>query len=120
MKRDFDLIRKILFDLESRDARIVESSNDIKIDGYAQRDIDYNLELMKEADMVSADIQYYGLKRIICGNIRLLNCGHDVLDAIRDDTKWAKIKGFFGYAAEKIVSASIIVAVELAKQKVGM
>lgn len=116
MKRNFDLIRQLLKTLERRDDRCMPTSTDLLIAGFSKKDVDLHIELLKEARMVDAVIKYDGQEICLCANIRLLNAGHDVLDVVREELDWRKIKGFLGRTAETTVSASIMTAARIWKE----
>jgi len=92
MKRDMDLIRKILIQLESY------STNDdirpIELEGYSHEQIAYHVYLLKDANLILATILFDG------GSVApkdysifgLTWAGHDFLDACRDEGRWNKAK----------------------------
>ena len=96
MKRDMDLVRKILFEIEKMEysdnrleiyPRGGFSSEDEPLHGYQREDISYHLLLLKEASLIQADqlgAFWYP--------IRLTWEGHEFLDAARDDARWEKAK----------------------------
>ena len=87
MKRDMDLIRFILLEIERADEEDVEN---MTIDGYSSNEIMYNANLMKQNNMINT------CKEDIIGNYYIGSLtwdGSDYLDKVRDDTKWKKIKG---------------------------
>lgn len=85
MKRDMELIRRIMKRLEGGD----------KIDfGIHQEDrVEYHLCLLEEAYLITADkreILSDGIIKQVCINPSLTMGGHDFLDAARDDEVWAE------------------------------
>jgi hypothetical protein len=92
MKRDMDLIRKILFKIES-----FPSDDDIEpivLEGYTPEQINYHVYLIHEAGLIRGHILYgHGTvapqSYVIFG---LTWAGHDFLDACRDDSRWNKAK----------------------------
>ena len=119
MKRDMDLVREILMFVsecdEPVDASIFVSDN---------HDLDkvlYTIYLMKDADLVDANIiKAYGGKYLGAEIISLTWQGHDFLDNIRSDKVWSQVKKtiaktskgaslyVFKKLAEKIVLDSIL------------
>lgn len=92
MKRDMDLVRKILLHIEAnQDGKI-----NLDIPDYSRDEIYLHVELMKEKGLVEAIIQPSpdGRERRIlaCVVKRLTWEGHDFLDAARNDTLWEKAK----------------------------
>ena len=92
MKRDMDLVRKILFQIEMQKPfeRI-----QIKIDDYNMQEIAYHCEMLYEEGYIK---DYYG---ITCDNFDgvlkfwvqdLTWEGHELLEAIRQDAIWNRTK----------------------------
>lgn len=89
MKRDLELIREILFRLEQKPA-----DKDWLADADFPKDsreaVAYHVELLEEAGLVEAAIRpatgiYFRVERLTWE-------GHDFLDAVRNDTVWARTK----------------------------
>ena len=87
MKRDMDLIREVLLEVEK-----VEGWDDWKQIEFKDRDpeeISYHVMLLAEAGLIEA-------KKICDGGawlpMRLTWEGHEFLDAARNDTVWKKTK----------------------------
>lgn len=92
MKRDMDLIRKIL--------QLVESCENAygceempEVDGYDSQTVSYHLRILRDANLIEAEpidecgrgyTDYYG--------INLTWAGQDFLSAANDDTLWQKAK----------------------------
>jgi hypothetical protein len=109
MKRDIDLIKLLLREVEGEEPKPDLSS-------YSEPQILYHYELMEEAGLIVADLVRGGSGQVVGARIqRLTNLGHDFLDASRSDTVWAKFKQAVGKVGGSI---SIPVAVELMKQLV--
>lgn len=93
MKRDLDLVRKLLihFD-EKEDAEIVEH---IHIEGYDTLTVNYHLVLMDEAGFLSCerDMSSTTPDRVIRVQPFFLTWkGHEFLDSIRNEDIWNKTK----------------------------
>lgn len=91
MKRDFDLIRLILKDIESLPAGYY--TNDFKYDGeYDQATIYGHIDLLIEEKFIN------GIAHKSSGNVDRIHVtgltwkGHDFIDAAKDDTLWNKAK----------------------------
>lgn len=89
MKRDMDLCRAILFEIENSDE--VHSFHDISVDGYSEQQIFYHVKLLHDAGLVEAhdgstmaELRWFAQ--------RLTWTGHEFLDATRDETIWNKAK----------------------------
>jgi RIO-like serine/threonine protein kinase len=79
VKRDPDLSRKILFELEASDRwQFV-----IDTEGEESKEREYHLELLKDEGLLVSVGKY---------TYRMTSKGHDYLDAIRSDTVWNKTK----------------------------
>ncbi|MDQ0228596.1 DUF2513 domain-containing protein [Metabacillus niabensis] len=106
MKRDMDLIRKILLVTEEKDS--IYSPMPLEIEGYTALEILYHFNLLKEVGFITGQIMdaqphVYTLKWE----------GHNFLDNARNETIWKKTKEFI---KEKGDSASFQVVVELLKK----
>ena len=92
MKRDMDLVRKILQHVEgSEDGNI-----NLDIPDYSQDKISLHVELMKEAGLIEASIHRNSdgpeHKIVACVVRRLTWNGHEFLEAARNDTFWEQAK----------------------------
>lgn len=94
MKRNFDLIRAILFYIESQPRGFI--GDQIALDGYSNDEVVYHLVLMKDEGLIE------GLVRSISGQYtpivlvhRMTWAGHDFLDACRNEGRWIKAKEIF-------------------------
>lgn len=95
MKRDIDLIRTILLEVESQP--IGQSNIDLDLKEYDELTIGEHVRLLKEAGYIDATIiptLSPSGEEIVAGYSisRLLNGGHDFLDAARNETVWNKTK----------------------------
>jgi hypothetical protein len=89
MKRDMDLIRKILTDLE--ECPYDGSFHDIHVPGHSDDEISYHVLLMHEAELIEG-IDLSTFDGTCWRPKRLTYAGHEFLDAARSDTIWAKAK----------------------------
>ena len=89
MKRDMDLIRKILFEVEKAPYSGPDWI-DLEIEGHSRGEISYQVLLLWEAGLIE------GVDASGRGSdyrpIRLTWDGHEFLEAVKDDTRWAKVK----------------------------
>jgi len=117
MKRDMDLIRKILFR--------IESDEDINVDCPEKKLVSHIL-LLTEQGFIRGVVVQEALTdppqiQATMGYVRLTAAGHDFLDTIRDDTVWektqAKVLTIGGGVALSVVAG---IATEFLKQKLGM
>lgn len=91
MKRDMELCRKILLEIEEFPTN--EKIDNLEIDGYSDEQVSYHCKLLQEAELISD----YKVDRFIDGTSifrvgSLTWKGHDFLDKIREDTVWDKTK----------------------------
>lgn len=86
MKRDMDLVRLILLEIESSEYDEIE---DFKIDGYDVSLVKYNGELLLQAGLIN---NFYedSIGELIAGQLTWEGC--DYLDKIRDNSIWKKTK----------------------------
>jgi hypothetical protein len=89
MKRDMDLVRKILLKLE--DTSYPEPDYKFTIEGFCNDDISYNVMLLSEANLIEAmNTSALGYFKWIPR--RLTWAGHEFLDAARDNNRWEAAK----------------------------
>jgi hypothetical protein len=93
MKRDIDLVRRILMDIEAcppADGR--PGYVQLTIEGHSPEVVMYHVQLLGEAGLIEIQDQSTLAGTRIYPK-RLTWQGHEFLDAIRKDTLWEKIKG---------------------------
>ncbi|MCE5232469.1 MAG: DUF2513 domain-containing protein [Mizugakiibacter sp.] len=92
MKRDMELVRKILLALESGQANL-------PIDGYDDDIIRYHKALVIEAGLADGSTLKTGVgSREVPADVMLTKltwAGHEFLDTVRSDSVWAKTKQTF-------------------------
>lgn len=115
MKRDMDLIRLILIEVE----KMVNWSDweHTNIEDYTHEEISYHVMLLKEAGLIEAKGFCDGGEWIPG---RLTWDGHEFLDSTRNETVWKKVKGKItemggGLAFEVIKFLSVTYSKELMK-----
>lgn len=90
MKRNWDLIRKILIKLEEKaDSTSWLESSDIK--GYDSQTVAYHYKLLKNARLIDA-LDISSLEEEDFAATSLTWQGHEFLDKIRNDSVWNKVK----------------------------
>ncbi len=58
MKRDMDLVRKILFSMEDDETRTIFPENyPLEIEGYKKENIIYHMKIMGQAGLLNVDIE---------------------------------------------------------------
>jgi hypothetical protein len=115
MKRDMDLVRNILLQIEG-DGKI------LSIEGYEKDVILKHLELLEEAGLIKASFLRANQVGVVSAHVeRLTWSGHEFLDAARNDTLWNKAKGIVGEKAGTVSFAILqILLVQLAKSALGL
>lgn len=91
MKRDIELIRKILFKIEDEIDNVAEYN--LTVDGYSMEEVAYHCAILLEGGYIhDYKAQYGGDGVYSFGVSRLTWEGHNLLDKIREDTVWNKTK----------------------------
>lgn len=90
MKRDFDLIRAIILELEARQEFEEKQFYEALERRYQWKDIRGHLELLEREGMVTWEF--------ICSDgshyrLRLKWKGHDLADAMRSEVAWSRVRG---------------------------
>lgn len=120
MKRDIELIRKILFEVEASSGAYDPADLEFYEDAWSKEYIYYNVELMQNHGLIDATIQkgWHG-NHSMCIIDGLTWDGADYLDTIRDNIVWKRttetIKSVassvsietFRFTAQKIIEALI-------------
>lgn len=91
MKRDMDLIRKILFYIEKN---YVAGGNyiSVEIDGYTEGEIYEHCMLAYQGGLIAEPLSTSTFSGKSCMVANLTNEGFDLLENIRQDTFWNKTK----------------------------
>lgn len=90
MKRDWDLIRKILFKLEEKaDAKSLLQDNEIK--GFDSETVSYHFKLLHSAGLIEG-VDFSSMNELSYAAQSLTWAGHEFLDKIRSDTIWNNVK----------------------------
>ena len=90
MKRDMDLVREILLQLENSNAQPLGPA-EIAIEGRTNTEVSYHIELLHEAGLLEAR-NWSSHSGHDWRAIRLTWWGHEFLDAARSDTIWREAK----------------------------
>ena len=95
MKRDMDLVRKILLAIEDNPSGF--APKDIQVEGYQQEEVAYHVYISIEAGLIdgvtSTSFHSKGPEAIAT---RLTWAGHDFLDAAREPRRWQEAKRLIG------------------------
>lgn len=91
MKRNMDLVREILLEIEKSCVSTV--IRNLRIDGYDTETIAYHCKILHEAGLVSEYKPIYADNGLFAFSVGGLTWeGNDYLDKIRDNTIWKKTK----------------------------
>jgi hypothetical protein len=88
MKRDMDLVRRIMLAVEASD-RPLDSSM-IRIAGYTGEAITEHMRMLNEAGLIEGISAYSVEHRLKWIELRLTWSGHDFLDAARNEVVWSE------------------------------
>ena len=91
MTRDWNLIRKILIRMEEEPG----SRYELRAGDWPDYDVDvvnYHLNLMIEAKLIGGQCQVRRTTTVLCVVREITWKGHELLDTIRKDTIWNRIK----------------------------
>ena len=117
MKRDMDLARRILMEIEKRP--YTGADMDIQLEGSSDEEVTYHVMLLNEAGLIEA-FNFSSHDGVSWKPARLTWAGNEFLEASRDDTRWEKAKAVMkdkggGMSFEvlkqllvKLVSASVL------------
>jgi DNA-binding transcriptional ArsR family regulator len=89
MKRDMDLIREILLDME--DAPFTGGWLELKLEGYDESELSYHTLLLYEAGLIDA-IDLSTMNHNVWKPKYITWAGHEFLDAARDNKRWETAK----------------------------
>ena len=89
MKRDLDLIRKLVLAIE--DSPTGYASDSIDIPGYSPEQIAYHSYLLVDSDLAKGvDVTTISSTSPEWRVLYLTSAGHDFADAARDESRWRK------------------------------
>ena len=92
MKRDMELARAILFELEKCESAW-GPPNDFSIEGYSDQEVAYHVKMLHQAGLIEAeDSSSMGPDGFCWSPGSLTWQGHEFLEASRDETRWSSTK----------------------------
>lgn len=124
MKRDWDLIRELLIRLDEKGPE-KHHLNSEDFNEERRHEIAYQAELLEESGLIDAQIIKTTTGTPDFFAHRLTWEGHELLDAIRNDTVWNRTKESFvskglSMTFDLVKSVAISVAKELLKSQIGI
>jgi len=109
MKRDMELIRKILVAIE--DHPKAQGSIPLHFDDYSDYDVSYHVKLLADHGLIEASD--CSTMRDFCWQAKRLSWdGHDFIDAIRDDSRWKSAKRWVLDAGKTLTIETLKLAVK--------
>lgn len=111
MKRDMDLVRRLMLDIEAQPAGMQTTGVELYRDGDDQAAVAEHLVLLIEHDLIKGK-GFQSFSGLDLGHILIFSVtwkGHEFLDAVRDDTIWKKTK-------DKVASSGVTATVEILTQ----
>ncbi len=103
MRRDLELIRKIILAVEASPHG--NAPNPLLIEGYSEEQIGYHSYLIVDAGLAEGyDVGHMGSPGPEWVVLHLTHAGHDFADSARDEKRWAKATGI---VKEKVGDATI-------------
>ena len=112
MKRDMDIVRKLLLYLEGEVDYKPLRSSDIAIGGYSDAQIGYHLGILADGGLIDViDTNSMDSKVFSCFVKGITWQGHEFLDSVRDDGVWShtmeKLKPLGSASLEIVKSVAI-------------
>ena len=92
MKRDLDLIRDILLDVENWNIPQPLTLGSLEYEGKTKQEIGYQLELLEDAGYIDVRIikDHVGIGYLDAFIVRMKMAGHEYLDSVRNPEVWNK------------------------------
>jgi hypothetical protein len=120
VKRDLDLVRKILFTVENSDTDGLERDS-LRLEGYDDQVVARHVQLLDEAGYIIASYSEPDHGGVVLHKInRVTWKGHEFLDAARNDTIWQRVKdGLRAKAVTVPLEALTSLLVEATKKWLG-
>jgi hypothetical protein len=121
MKRDMELARKILFELETCESAW-GPNGDFSIEGYSDQEVAYHVKMLYQAGLIEAqDASSMGADGFYWMPGSLTWQGHEFIEASRDDTRWNATKKKVQDAGGGIIFSVLKDAlIEGAKSAIGL
>lgn len=115
MKRDLDLIRRILLEVEARDQFPIYSDR-FEFDGYDLVTINRHIVLLMDVNYLDAECFPDVSDMHLCIINRITMSGYDYLDSIRSNRVWDAVKRGISIVVGGAASASLDVIKQYASE----
>jgi hypothetical protein len=122
MKRDLELVRKILFKMEDNEENFSFSEHHpfLKIDGYSRDLVIYHLMIMAQAGLLHSErFDFPTVEHAPptwTNDYSISWQGHEFLSALRDDTRWKEVKQIMVKAGGFVTEVAVEVGKEIIKR----
>lgn len=117
MKRDMDLVRKIMLAMESDDY----DGTSLEIDGYSDEQIGFHAYLLSQAGLItSINMTSLGNSHPVHMPEVLTWEGYEFLGSVTDPTNWEKTKAMIKPAGGMVFSVIKELAIAELKAKIGI
>lgn len=128
MKRDMELVRKILLAMEASDKNNFTLPSHPQIEGYKSDQIEYHMRIMANANLLhyekEIEVQEINTGGMIPHKSKwtyerfyLDWRGHEFIETIRDDTQWNKVKETMTKAGGFIFDLALMVGKKFIENK---
>lgn len=105
MKRDMELIRKILLAVQDRQPNK-------PIEGFTNDELNYHRALVIDSGLIEGAVLKDNTEIPVSVNLNKLTwAGHDFIDAIASESNWQQVKDFLKDAGKQITIETVKVAV---------
>ena len=122
MKRDLDLIRKILLEVEScDDPDGIFNTMDINIEGYRAELIQYHVGLLIDAGLVTSPggtVGFMDASFISYFSVNLTWTGHELLDNAKNESVWQTVKKDLGSKWDSVSFSALQTLLDQAALKI--
>jgi len=123
MKRDWELVRKILLKVSNEPESEVNGS--LKVEGFSQEAVSYHINILSQADLLSIGPEpnfQFGQYSLEGGGLTWK--GNDFLDSICDDSIWEKLNSkaknkMWGWPSEVVFKIATELVLAQAKSLVS-
>ena len=116
MKREMDLIRQILLEVERQPftGKVIE----LGIEDHSSEEVSYHIMLLQEAGLIEA-VNLSSHTNLIWKPVRLTWQGYEFLEAVKDDARWNRVKDIMGNAGGYVFEVAKAIAVALLKDQIS-
>lgn len=118
MKRDPDLIRKILTAIEAAPDSL--NSTDIQIEGFSYHEIVYQIKLLLDKGLIRGKFRHSVDGEGVYWIERLTWEGHDFIEAARNEKNWQKAKEIMASTGGFVLELARPLLLELIKQQLKL